>query len=192
MVALFVTIDILEIGKLKLNINEYLNLLKLRHDEENKSFPYEFDGRFVDRLIEDGFIEQAVDHINPSMTFSSTLYKLGPIGKYMFEGDDLFEEFFALYPNSVETGLGRRVISARDPNSVSGKATHDLWKRVTKNKPGLQRKIIECLKRELNQRRLDNSLGFIQGIDTWLRQATWEKWEDIPDDKKRSSNYIKL
>lgn len=188
MVALFVTIDILEIGKLKLNINEYLNLLKLRHDEENKSFPYELDLRFIPRLIEDQFIEYVVDREFPEKSF----FRLGPVGKSLFEGDDLFEEFFALYPNSVETGLGRRVISARDPNSVSGKATHDLWKRVTKNKPGLQRKIIECLKRELNQRRLDNSLGFIQGIDTWLRQATWEKWEDIPDDKKSSSNYIKL
>lgn len=184
MVALFVTIDILEIGKLKLNINEYLNILKLRHNEENKSFPYELDLRFIPRLIEDEFI------ISDDLIKDG--FSLGPSGKAIFEGDDLFEEFFALYPNSVETGLGRRVISARDPNSVSGKATHDLWKRVTKNKPGLQRKIIECLKRELNQRRLDNSLGFIQGIDTWLRQATWEKWEDIPDDKKSSSNYIKL
>lgn len=184
MVALFVTIDILEIGKLKLNINEYLNLLKLKHNEESKSFPYELDLRYIPKLIEEGYI------ISDDLVKDG--FSLGPTSKAIFDSDDLFEEFFALYPNSVETGLGRRVISARDPNSVSGKATHELWKRVTKNKPGLQQKIIECLKRELNQRRLDNSLGFIQGIDTWLRQATWEKWEDIPDDKKSSSNYIKL
>jgi hypothetical protein len=186
MVALFVTIDILEIKKLGLNINEYLNLVKLRHDEENKSFPYEFDRRFVERLKTDGFIEYTSDS-----TCIVEKYKLGPAGIRVFEGDDLFEEFFSTFPTAVETGLGRRVISAKDPNSVSGKVTHEIWNRVTKNKPHLQRKIIDCLKRELEHKKKTNSLMYMQGIDTWLRQATWEKWEeDIPENRK--SSYTKL
>ena len=190
MVALFVTIDILEIGKFKLNINEYLNLLKLRHDEEGKSFPYVFDERFLKRLLEDGFIDE--EFVEDAETKIVTGHpKLGPKGRTMFQGDDLFEEFFELYPSSVDTGTGRRAISAKDPNSMSGKVTHTIWNRITKDKPGLQRKIIECLKRELENRKANNSLAFLQGIDTWLRQATWEKWEDIPD-KKSSTGYIKL
>jgi len=182
MVALFVTIDILEIGKLKLNINEYLNLLKLKHNEENKSFPYDLDPRYIERLEIEDFIVH--DPQNDG-------FILGPKSKEMFGESDLFEEFYSLFPNYVETGIGRRAISAKDPNSISGKNTHDIWKRVTKNKPGLQKKIIECLKRELEHRRSTDSMSYLQGIDTWLRQATWEKWEDIPD-KKSGTNYIKL
>jgi len=183
MVALFVTIDILEIGKLKLNINEYLNLLKLRHNEENKSFPYDLDPRYLDRLEEEGYVIH--DPQNDG-------YILGPNSKKIFEEDDLFVEFFSLYPGYVETGLGRRAISAKDPNSISGKATHDIWRRVTKNKPSLQRKIIECLKRELDHRRSTDSMAYLQGIDTWLRQATWEKWENIPEENKSNNSSIKL
>ena len=158
--------------------------------KKTRASPYEFDGRFAERLIKDGFV---IEVGNPSLssTFSSANYKLGPEGIRVFEGDDLFNEFYELFPNSVDSGFGRRVISAKDPNSISGKTTHDIWRRVTKDKPFIQRKIIDCLKRELESRKANNSLGFIQGIDTWLRQATWEKWEDIPNEKK-STGYTKL
>lgn len=183
MVAMFVTLDIIEIRKFGLNLNEYLTLLKFQHDIEGKTFPFEPDERFFPRLLEDGFIIPKEDGIG---------YTLGSRGNEVFGGEDLFEEFFKLFPSSVETGIGRRVISAKDPNSISGKVTHEIWKRVTKNKPYLQRKIIDALKRELEHKRASNSLAYLQGIDTWLRQATWEKWEDIPDSEKSSSSSIKL
>jgi len=176
------------ISRAGLNFNEYLNLLKLRHDEKDKSFPYEIDPRYFKRLLEDKFIVQKVE-LNADG--GEVYYVLGPEGLKLFEGDDLFEEFFALYPSYVETGLGRRAISAKDPNSISGKATHDIWKRVTKNKPHLQRKIINCLKNELEHRKTNNSMAYLQGIDTWLRQATWEKWDTVSDEKNNNTS-IKL
>jgi hypothetical protein len=179
---MYLTIDYLELIRNKLIINEYLNLLKLRYVEENTSFPYELDPRYMDILESKGFVEH--DPQNDGYILSSK-------GRSFFEGDDLFEEFYKLYPTSVETGLGRRAISAKDPNSTSGKQTHEIWKRVTKNKPGLQKKIIDCLKRELEHRRSTDSMSYIQGIDTWLRNATWEKWEDIPE-QNNSKNYTKL
>lgn len=181
MASLFYTIDLLEIRKYGLNINEYLTLLKFQHDAEGKTFPFIPDERFYQRLEIDGFI-----------TDKDGNYVLGVEGLKIFSGEDLFEEFFELFPNSVDTGSGRRAISAKDPNSISGRATHDIWKRITKGKVDLQRKIIAGLKRELENRKANNSLGFLQGIDTWLRQATWEKWEDVPEKKSSSNNYIKL
>lgn len=191
MVALFVTIDILEIGRLGLNINEYLTLVKIRHDDENKGFPFEIDNKYIQRLVEKGYIldyyyvDTTQDPLKQRWTFTDK-------GKAIFEGDDLFEEFFTLFPHYVETGLGRRVISAKDPNSVSGKTTHSIWRRITKNKPQIQRKIIDALKRELEHRKSTNSMAYLQGIDTWLRQATWEKWENIPEEKSSNNSSIKL
>jgi hypothetical protein len=196
MVALFVTIDILELNRLKLNMNEYLNLLKLQHDKEGKSFPYEFDERFIERLERDDFIREKPVVLAPGqpiedLYYPSGEYELGPAGIAIFEGEDLFEEFFALFPNRVETNTGYRAISSKDPNSISGKTTHAIWSRITKSKVDLQRRIIAGLKRELENRRASNNLAYLQGIDTWLRQATWEKWEDVSEEKK-SSNFTKL
>jgi hypothetical protein len=181
MVALFVTVDILLISKLGLNINEYMTLLKYQHDLENKSFPFLPDERFFPRLLEDGFI---VDKEGGG-------FALGPAGIAVFKGDDLFEEFYATFPAKVPTDMGFRPVSTGSVDGVSAKTTRAIWDRVTKNKPHLQRTIIDNLKRELAYRKADGSLGFLQGIDTWLHQATWEKWEDIPD-KKVSTGYTKL
>jgi len=190
MVAIMITRDILHINKCRLNLNEYLTLLKIKHDEENESFPYEIDHRYVMRLVKEGFIE--VDTNKPYDDTKSPLYKLGPESNKVFKIDDLFEEFYEVFPHRVETeGGGFRAISAKDPNSLSAQSTRNIWNRMTKNKPSLQLKIIECLKRELEHRKTHNSLAFLQGIDTWLRQATWEKWEDIPD-KNNSKTSIKL
>lgn len=183
MVALFVTLNILEIGRNKLNINEYLNLLKLQHDLEEKSFPFEPDERFFPRLLADNFISKKED---------GSGYTLGEAGIKMFKGDnDLFEEFYKTFPHKVPTNMGFRPVSTTDPSGVSAKTTRAIWDRIVKNKPYLQKTIIDNLKRELAHRTAEGSLAYLQNIDTWLRQATWEKWEDVPD-KKSNNSYIKL
>jgi hypothetical protein len=180
MVALLVTLDVLEISKLKLNFNEYLTLLKIQHNLEGSPFPFVEDERFIPSLIEKQFIQKSEDG-----------YILGEKGIKLFEGEDLFEEFYKTFPHKVETEFGFRPLSTLDPQSESAKATRAIWLRKTKNKAELQRRIITNLKRELEHRKRTNSLKYLQNIDTWIRDSTWEKWEDIPDNKN-STGYIKL
>jgi len=187
MVAIFITLNIIEIRKLKLNLNEYLTLMKFQHEAKGESFPYDPDPRFFERLLRDGFIGIEVDNVN-----HTEKYVLGPAGEKVFKGDDLFEEFYKTFPAKVPTEQGFRPVSTGDINGVSAKVTRGIWDRVTKDKPYLQRKIIDNLKRELDHRKSDGSLAYLQGIDTWLRQATWEKWDDIPDKRSSGNNYIKL
>jgi hypothetical protein len=190
MASLFYTLDLLEIGKHKLNLNEYLTLLKFQHEMEGRSFPFVPDERFYPRLLDGGFIEVLSSEMVDDKLVNK--YTLGPQGIRVFKGDeDLFEEFYALFPHKVPTEMGWRPVSTTDVNSASAKTTRGIWDRVIKNKPYLQRKIIDNLKRELDHRKAEGSLAYLQGIDTWLRQATWEKWDDIPD-KKSSTGYIKL
>jgi len=184
MVAVFITLNIIEIRKLKLNLNEYLTLMKFQHEANGESFPFVPDDRYYERLLKDEFIVPKED--------SPLGYGLGPAGIKVFKGDDLFEEFYAAFPAKVPTEMGFRPVSTGDPTGVSAAATRAIWDRVTKNKPYLQRLIIDNLKRELDHRKADGSLAYLQNIDTWLRQATWEKWNDIPDKKSAGSNYIKL
>ena len=58
MVALFVSIDILEVSKLGLNLNEYFTLMKFQHNSERKSFPFEPDPRFFENLLQKGYINE--------------------------------------------------------------------------------------------------------------------------------------
>jgi hypothetical protein len=182
MVALFVTVDIIELSRLKLNMNEYFSLMKLQHDSEGKSFPFVVDERFIPRLIDESFVVREEDGT----------YSLGPEGIKVFKNEnDRFEEFYALFPHKVPTGMGFRPVSTLDVGSTSAKVTRTIWDRIIKNKPYLQETIISNLKKELAQRQSDGSLSYLHNIDTWLRQATWEKWEDIPD-AKSSTRYTKL
>lgn len=184
MVALFITINILELTKHKLNLNEYLTLLKFQHDAENKSFPFIPDENSILKLLERQMI---IWDINEKR------YVLRPEGIKVFKSDDdLFDEFYRIFPHKVPTEFGFRPVSTTDPEGVSAKVTRGIWERVIKNKPYLPEKIIANLKRELVHRQAENSLGYLQNIDTWLRQATWEKWEDIPNKKEANNNYTKL
>ena len=182
MASLSYTLDILEISKFKLNINEYLTLLKFQHESEERSFPFVPDERFFPRILEEVYLIKEQDKIS-----------LGPKGIEVFQcKENLFEEFYKTFPHKVPTGTGYRPVSTLDVESASARTTKAIWDRIIKNKPYLQRTIIDNLKRELESRNRDGSIGFLQGIDTWLRQATWEKWEDIPDTKRTSTNYKQL
>ena len=180
MVALFITLNILEIGKYGLNLNEYLTLMKFQHDLDKLSFPFIPDERFFDNLLKKELIIK-----------NDEGYTLSDKGMKIFKDDDLFEEFYTTFPHKVPTELGFRPVSTQDIGGVSAKATRAIWDRVVKNKPYLQRTIIDNLKKELSNRKAEGSLAYLHNIDTWLRQATWEKWENIPD-KKSTNNYIKL
>jgi hypothetical protein len=157
--------------------------MKFQHTAEGLSFPFVPDERFFPRLLEENFIIQKEDGS----------YTLGVLGEKVFKGDgDLFEEFYSTYPHKVDTGSGFRPVSTASADTVSAKITRSIWDRITKNKPYLQRQIIDNLKKELAHKKAEGSLAYLQGIDTWLRQATWEKWEDIPEKRTSGNNYIKL
>lgn len=181
MVALFLTIDFLFLNKNKLNLNQYLTLLKIQHDEESKSFPYVVDSQSELDLVERGLIQ-----------YDSGKYVLSNKGRELFGGDSLFEEFYKIFPHKVPNGSGGfRPVSTLDIEGVSAKTTRGIWDKMTKNKPHLQEKIIANLKKELEYRKQSNSLMYLPNIDTWLRNASWEKWEDIPD-KNINNNYTRL
>ena len=185
MAALFITLDMLAINKARLNLNEYLTLLKFKHTLDGKSLPFDPDPRTFERL------QNELGYIQPNSDNSG--FELSEKGIAYFKGDDLFEEFYKTFPHKVQSEFGFRPVSTTDPNSTSAKVTKGIWDKVVFNKPGLQRRIIDNLKKELANRKANNTLGYLHNIDTWLRQATWEKWDDVPDeDKKSSSGYVKL
>lgn len=92
--------------------------------------------------------------------------------------DVMFAELIATYPNRVKTSSGSiRVLCAKDPQAHSNKKARSRYERVVKNKPHLHTYIIDCLKKQLKV--MDDQ--YMQNIETWLNNYTWEKYADIED-----------
>ncbi len=97
---------------------------------------------------------------------------------YRSDFDKMFEELVELYPfKVVSPGRGARVLRAKDPHAVSNRKAKMKYKKVVVNKPHVHKYIIKCLQTQL-QHEKDN-LGYMQNLETWINNHTWEKYEDI-------------
>ena len=64
------------------------------------------------------------------------------------------------------------------------------YKRILEGKPHLHKYIMKCLDNQLTIMR--TNLGFMQNLETWLNNHTWEKYEDIKndDDEQRITRHL--
>ena len=97
---------------------------------------------------------------------------------YRSDFDKMFEELVELYPfKVVSPGRGARVLRAKDPNAHSNKKAKIKYKKLVGHKPHLHKYIIKCLQAQLQHER--DNLGYMQNLETWINNHTWEKYEDI-------------
>ena len=105
---------------------------------------------------------------------------------FVSDFDAMFTELIATYPNRVKTSSGTvRVLCAKDPDAHSNKKARSRYQRIVKNKPNLHAHIIECLKKQLTVQESQ----YMQNIETWLNNYTWERYADI-DDKDENERRI--
>jgi adenylate cyclase class IV len=98
----------------------------------------------------------------------------------------MFAELIDIYPMKVTApDRGVRILHAKDPNSKANKKAKDKYKRITKVKKEKHEHIIKCLKIQLN---VVKDLGFMQHLETWLNNHTWEKYEDIDYEDTKSTD----
>ena len=92
--------------------------------------------------------------------------------------DKMFDELVNLYPFKViSPGRGDRVLRAKDPNAHSNKKAKLKYKKLVGHKPHLHKYIIKCLQAQLHHEK--DNLGYMQNLETWINNHTWEKYEDI-------------
>jgi hypothetical protein len=95
--------------------------------------------------------------------------------------DEMFAELLSTYPNRVKTSSGNvRVLSGKDPDATSNKKAKRRYERIVKNKPHIHTKVMQGLRNQLKV----TELQYMQNIETWLNNYTWEKYEDIDEDGK--------
>lgn len=159
-----IQIDESEIKSLKLNINQYLLLLLIN----GSIIDFVWTQSDLNRLIELGYLNK----------LPNDKVVLSPKAINYFQSSDLFNEFYETFPHIVPGRLGEdRPLRTLSSNTKGALITKGLWKKRVKGNTELQNHIINVLKAEVDWRTNNNSLQFMNNIDTWLRQNNWEKYE---------------
>ena len=98
--------------------------------------------------------------------------------------DAMFEELISVYPSKVDSSNGVRVLHAVDPKAKSNLKAKNRYKKVVGNKLHVHNRIIKLLKVQLNVQQ--DNLAYLQNLETWINNHTWEKYENINENDKRT------
>jgi hypothetical protein len=102
------------------------------------------------------------------------------INLFVSDFEQMFIELVDKYPWKVNSpGRGVRVLHAIDPKAKSNDKARNRYKKIVDNKPILHKHIMECLDRQLLVDK--DSLGFLQNLEVWINNYTWEKYENLND-----------
>ena len=123
----------------------------------------------IDKMLTKGYLE-----LNEGSYIVTDIYK----SLFSNDFDAMFVELTDTYPWKVTAPNGGvRVLHAKDSAAKANDKAKKKYKRITKVKKDTHDHIIKCLKIQLLVDK--DSLGYMQNLETWLNNHTWEKYEDI-------------
>ena len=88
----------------------------------------------------------------------------------------------------VSTNRGFRILHAADPDCKSNNKARAKYSRIVGTKKFVHDKIIKLLKVQLKVER--DRLEYMQGLEVWLNNHTWEKYINIDENAEQSENRI--
>jgi len=159
--------DYLYLYIIQRNGYEYLQTLTLNPD--------------IDTMLDKGYLELSEDRYKVTDNFTSL---------FSDDFDSMFAELIDTYPMKVQSpNRGVRILHAKDPKAKANEKAKKKYKKITKNKKNNHDHIIKCLKMQLDVDK--DNLGYMQNLETWLNNHTWEKYEDISyEDKSHEAQRI--
>ena len=102
--------------------------------------------------------------------------------------DQMFAELISTYPMKVSTNRGYRILHAADPNCKSNEKAKAKYSRIVGTKKFVHDKIIKLLKVQLRVER--GKLEYMQQLEVWLNNHTWEKYINMDENAGQSENRI--
>jgi hypothetical protein len=108
-------------------------------------------------------------------------------GKTSSDFDRMWHDLLSRYPLKVNANGGVRPLRAKDPDSKANEKSKARYQKVVKSDIIKHNYIMQCLERELAIRRRSNSLGFMQMLDTWINNHSWEKYSDLSESDSKST-----
>ena len=100
--------------------------------------------------------------------------------------DQMFAELVSTYPMKVNSpGRGIRILHAKDPNARANEKSKNRYKKIVSGKLYKHKHIIACLKKQLIVDK--ESLAYLQNLETWINNHTWEKYENLDENDTRET-----
>jgi len=119
-------------------------------------------------------------------------------GVELFETSNLEEkwlEFLGTYPLKVSNGKGgNRVLKTANPDAKINQKVKSKYYSIIKDKPDLHVYIMQLLNVELSERKKSNDLQYMQNIETYINQQSFEKYayllDEEVDDNYKEGDYM--
>jgi hypothetical protein len=175
---MIIEIDLVQLIKWGLNINEYLTLLKISGTCEF-DVPFESSESVINSLVEKGYLILIEDRI----IFTEKANKI--FSKNAINFDELFE----LYPHKTPSG---RVLRAKNKEQL-GKITRDYkllsekyLRKVTKKE--VHDLVIQATKIMLASYKKRGALDYLKKLETYINQSGWEPYIDAILERKEGTH----
>lgn len=137
----------------------------------------------IKRLEELGYLKIiSDDNGNPKSTVLRQKFKDIVEGDF----DRMFAELVSTYPMKVGVPGNYRILHAADPNAKANAKAKDRYRKVVDKNPQMHMKIIKLLHVQLEQQR--QKLQYMQMLEVWITNRTWEKWEGFEIEQDESRN----
>ena len=116
--------------------------------------------------------------------------KKAPMIPYLNNNSTSSEGLLYLIPDDVDeittSNRGIRVLHAKDPDAKANLKCKLKYKKIVGDKLYKHKSIIKCLNNQLKIER--DNLGYLQNLETWINNHTWEKYENINENDGRKTN----
>ena len=134
----------------------------------------------VEKLQKDGYVKLSEHPENHTIRQEF-------IDLFSCDFDQMFAELISTYPMKVTTsGRGIRILHAKDPDAKANEKSRKRYKKIVENKPYKHKHIINCLNNQLKIER--DNLGFLQNLETWINNYTWEKYENLDENDTKDTS----
>ena len=129
---------------------------------------------------------QEVGYIKLGETSDQHIVRQEFIDLFSTDFDQMFAQLIATYPMKVTTSnRSTRVLHAKDPDAQANLKCKLRYKRIVGDKMYKHKNIMKCLDNQLKIER--DSLGYLQNLETWINNHTWEKYENLDEHDTRET-----
>ena len=130
---------------------------------------------------------QTGGYIKLGETFDQHTVRQEFIDLFSSNFDQMFAELVGTYPikvNSPDRGI--RVLHAKDPEAKSNLKCKLKYETIVGDKMYKHKHIMKCLDTQLRVER--DNLHYLQNLETWINNHTWEKYENLDENDTRDNN----
>jgi len=163
---------------LDLTPNQYVLLFLLI----NKYYGY-FDKHTSNTELEHLMSKGYIVNYSPEMGAENIPLDKNKLKFLLTDEESYFYELLSTYPLKVTSGKTVRYVRPSDVNSKQALALKKKYDAIIKSK-ATHDLVIACLKIEVETRIRGNNLAFMQNLETWINQRTWEQYKYLLDERQ--------